>query len=68
MILGRTRAYEGTDRAVLAEVFDDAEYLAGLLCVDEDCTDQFREYLQGVAEKYGWQRLTDTFDAVAPTR
>jgi hypothetical protein len=48
----RTRklAYDETEHATIADVMDRAEYLVGLLCMPDECTDEFRKNLVELVE------------------
>jgi len=60
-ILGRRMAYEKKDYIVLANLFDDIEYLLVLLN-EPTSTDKFRNYLFKIEERYHYYGLCDTFD------
>jgi len=60
-VLGRKMAYENKDYIILANLFDDIEYLLVLLNETVN-TNKFRNYLAKIEKKYHYYGLCDTFD------
>jgi hypothetical protein len=62
IIRGRSMAYEKLDHKKIADLLDDAEYLAGLICEEEDRTNAFRSYLAETAVKHQCHWALTEFD------
>ena len=52
LIRARTMAYDAVEHARIAEVLDVAEYLPPLIADAADRTDEFREQVAGLAERF----------------
>ncbi len=62
IILARKMAYDEADHIKIASVLDDAEYLPGLLLDEKDRTKEFRKFIVGIGEEFGWHSLIELFD------
>lgn len=62
VIHARKMAYDKESHEKIAALLDDIEYLPGLINDASDQTETFRQYVVGIADKYGWQGLVDVFD------
>lgn len=52
LVRARFMAYNNEDHKKIAKLLDDAEYLPRLMAVEEDETEEFRRYLQAIAEEH----------------
>ncbi len=62
IILARKMAYDKVDHKKIASVLDDLEHLPMLILDENDRTEDFRKYVEGFGEDYGWTGLVDLFD------
>jgi hypothetical protein len=66
LVLARALAYEGKS-AEVAQVLDVAEYLPMLMLERDDKTNEFRDQLVGLAERYpDFQLAVERFDNLEP--
>ena len=63
VIYARKMAYENVSQKDIAKLLDDIEYLLGLISEDEDSTEKFRKYVEGVAADYGISIILDIFNS-----
>jgi len=62
VIFVREMAYDKSSYEKIAMLLDDIEYLPGLMLKDKDTTDEFRKYIQDIAEEHNLGMILDIFD------
>jgi hypothetical protein len=66
LVMARQMAYTGSPGAAIADILDTAEMLPRLIACETNETDQFRRYLDHIAEKYKRAFVLQYFDEPAP--
>ena len=66
LIHARMMAYEGAPHKKLAGILDAAEILPRLIASDEDETERFRRYVEGISIDYKWANILVRFDEPVP--
>ena len=59
----RKMAYDHAPYDEIATILDAAEYLPGLMCQVEDCTNEFRSVLDELAQQQGLSHALELFDS-----
>jgi hypothetical protein len=62
LIFARQMAYEGKAHKEIANILDSAEYLPYLIANEKDETENFRNHLLNIADKYGCHSCIERFD------
>lgn len=62
VIFGRKMAYDKISHKEIATLLDDLEYLPGLMLKEEDTTDEFRKYIEDIADEHNLSIILDIFD------
>lgn len=62
IIFSRKMAYDRVSHEKIAELLDDIEYLPTLILEEEDRTDAFGKYLEGIAKQHNMEIILDIYN------
>jgi len=62
IIHARYLAYTNNDTQLIAAILDEAEYLAGLVAVRTDETENYKRQLIGISERFNFKLAFERFD------
>lgn len=63
VIGGRAMGYENGSPARIARLLDGVEYLIGMLYDEQESTEWFSQYLQGITDEFGWPGIHERYMA-----